>query len=146
MSTGQAPSVGPAINGESSLALLDKYRQSTNAAPVVAVAAGAAQAIFTPISVRTRVANEEVRVICTVSRDNADPAGTGTYQMTLDGVAAGPTRTTFGNNAEGLAVLDTIRSIPAAGVHTIGVQVTAAGGDETVAAGATMLVQANEFA
>lgn len=145
MSTGQAPSVGPAINGESSHALLDGYRQATNAAPVVAVAAGAAQPIFTPISVRTRVANEQVRVICTVARDNADPAGVGTYQMTLDGVAAGDPRTQLGNVAQGLVILDQIRSIPAAGVHTIGVQVSAAVGDETVDAGATLMVQANEF-
>ncbi len=142
----QVPSVGPVLDGDSAETLLDNVRQATNAAPVVAVAAGAPQAIFTPISVRTRVANEEVRVTCTVSRDNADPAGVGTYQMTIDGVASGPTRQMVGDVAQGLVILDAIRTIPAAGVHTIGVQVSAAVGNETVAAGATMLVQANEFA
>ena len=140
------PGHGPAISGEGNTRL--EGQRLTEHAAAVAPAAAATAAIFAAgelVSVRTRVANEQIRATLIVDRDNAAAGGNGTYGFLVDAVASGPTRAgPTGTNAQGTVVLDTLLTIAVAGAHTIGAQVTSNVDVETVT-NSFMIVQANEF-
>lgn len=151
MSSEVVPSVGMVLPGDEG-PLLDrpKIRGMTAVGAVVAAATTTA-AIFAAgeeVSVRTRVANEEIFVVLSIQRSNDNAAGFGTYRARIDGAAAGPANrlSEVGITATSLTLAGRI-IVPAAGVHPINAQVvSAAAGNETVVAGAQMMVFADEFA
>lgn len=150
MSSGHVPSAGPVLDGEATTALKG-VRQSTTT-----IAGGAAAAATTevfraatgglPISVRTRAANEQVRATMSLSRIGDILATNGTYQFTVDGVAAGSSRQGPAGSSLAGFTMDAVLTIAAPGVHTIGANVTGNDGSENVLAGAQLVVEANEFA
>ena len=121
-----------------------KIRHTTNAAPVAPAAAATAE-IFAAgerINITTTVPNQRILARLTVSRDNADPAGNGTYRFVLDGAPFGTARVgPTGTNAEGLTVLEDLIVPAVAGAHQISAQVTSNGDVETVSAGAVLVTE-----
>lgn len=141
-------SEGPVLGGLQTGRVDGSTRMSNNAL-AVAPAAAATAAIFAAlevIGIRTTIPNESIRVTVNVERDNAGAAGNGTYRVTVDGVAAGATRIgPTGVSEQGLTILDQVLSIGAVGLHQIGAQVTSNGDVETVLAGSSLLVEANDL-
>lgn len=146
MSTPIVPSVGPALSSGGGSLVGSGVKQTTNVAPVAPPPATTAP-IFAPaeeISVTTTQVNEVIRVTLGLERTN--PGGNGNYQATVDGVGVGPARQSpITPGPDGGTYIDALISVAVPGVHTVGAQVTSIAAPESVSAGATLLVQANQF-
>ena len=146
MSTPIVPSVGPALTSGGGDLVSAGVVQTTNAAPA-APAPATTTPIFAPgeeVTVTTTQVGEKIRASLCVERSN--PGGNATYQITVDGVGVGPARSspvTVG--PDGSTIIDALISIALPGPHTVGAQVTSIAAVETVVAGATLIVQANQF-
>lgn len=147
MSTPQVASYGPVLSSGGGDLVNAGIKATTNAAPAAPAPATTAP-IFAPgeeVQVKTTQVNEVVQVSLNLER--ANPGGNGAYQVTIDGVGAGPGRqspVTVG--PDGGTYIDALIAIALPGTHTIGANVTSIGAVETVSAGATLLVRANQFA
>lgn len=146
MSNPQVASYGPVLQAGGGELTNSGIKATTNAAPAAPPIATTAP-IFAPpeeIQVVTTQVNEVVQVSLNLERSN--PGGNGAYQVTVDGVGAGPGRqspATLG--PDGGTYIDALIAIALPGTHTIGANVTSIGAVETVSAGATLLVRANQF-
>ena len=140
------PGYGPSLGGEGNTRL-EGHRATTNAAGVAPAAAANAEifAVGELVNFRTRTADEQVRATVTLTRQNADMAGSGTYRFRVDAVTNGQARNgPTGTDLESFT-MDAILTIAVAGAHTLGVNVGANVGTETVSALAILDVVANEF-
>lgn len=90
----------------------------------------------------TTLANEKVRVWFAFRRDNANAAGDGTYEITLDSVVVSPGFRGSGNIDQTVPGVFEI-TVPTAGSHSIGVKLTAATGDESVSSGSMLVNGSN---
>jgi len=84
-----------------------------------------------PLVVTTTQANEKVEMTFTADRVNASATGAGRYQFTIDGVAVGRLKELVGNVRDTISMSD-IFTIATPGTHTLSVNVTAVGGNETM--------------
>lgn len=90
----------------------------------------------------TATDNEKVRVWFALRRDNANAAGSGTYEITLDGVVVSPGFRGSGSIEQTVPGVYEM-TVPIAGPHSIGVKLTAATGDETVDSGSMLVNGSN---
>lgn len=120
-------------------------RQEITAAPVAIPFPGNGL-LFAGVGISTGQANQALEVDFSADASNAAPGGGASYQIELDGAPIAPVRTrTSALPGQVTSVAQSARIIvPLAGVHSINVRATTAGGPETVNNGATLAVYADQ--